>query len=169
MFLNQAFFHLYLGHISDLRKLFTLPKGTTMASGNVTGICIELQEMESCNCCDVRNQTPVMAKRDMVAESISNTSRLVENVSTPSSQSCSPPHPATTENVLKTFRALFGSWNPTPTELFEQMLDASVREPVDTTPNTRRLPTKFGTGPPKIYSPTSTPSKNRVALRYTRR
>jgi len=141
-----------------------------MASGNVTEVCIELQEMENCNCCDVRNQTPVMAKRDMVAESISNTSRLVENVSTPSSQqSCSPPHPATTGNVLKTSRALFGSWNPTPTELFEQMLDASVREPVDTTPNTRRLPPKFGTGPPAIYSPTSTPSKNRIALRYTRK
>lgn len=140
-----------------------------MASGNVTEVCIELQEMENCSCCAVRNQTPVMKKRDMVAESISNTSRLVETISTPSSQSCSPPHPATTENLLKTFRALFASWDPTPTQLFEQMLDASVKGPGDTTPNTRNLPPKFGTGPPEIYSPTSAPSKNRVALRYTRK
>lgn len=80
-----------------------------MAPGDVTKVCIELQEMENCSCCAARNQIPVMKKRDMVAESISHTSRLVENVSTPSSQSCSLPHPATTEDVLKTFSAPFGS------------------------------------------------------------
>jgi hypothetical protein len=101
----------------------------------------------------------------MVAESISKSSRLVGKVSTPSSQSCSPPHPVT-KNVLKTFRALVGPWNPTPTELFEQMLDASIGEPVVTTPNTRWLSPEFGKGPPEIYSPISTPSKNRVAQIY---
>ena len=137
-----------------------------MAPENVTEVGIELQEIKNCSCCTASNRPPTMAKRDMVAESISNTPRPAEKVSASSSQICRPPQPVITENVLEAFRALFVSWNPTPTELFEQMLDVSVRGPVDATPNT--LPPEFATGPPEIYSPTSAPLKNRVALRYTR-
>jgi hypothetical protein len=107
-----------------------------MAPENDTEVGIELQEMGNCSCC---SHLPVMAKRDMVAENIPNTLRLAGKVSTSSSQSRSPPHLVTTESVPKTFRALFGSRNSTSAELFEHMLDASVREPVDTSP-IRRLP-----------------------------
>ena len=161
MILVQEIFHLPPGHGLNVKSYNAhLIKGTAMAPGNVTKIGIKLQEIKNCSRCTVRNHPPSISKRDMVADHISNTSRLVGKVSSPSLQTCSPPQPVTRDKVLKAFRGLLGSWYPTPTELFEQMLAISIREPVDTTPNTRRLPPKFGAGPPEIYSPTSAPSRN---------